>query len=76
MGSGRFAGQAPQLVWQHFVILGSGEVEVSLLERLKVAYSGPLWTPFIMTSMGWGKHRGGNPPNTGTACLVRVANWY
>lgn len=44
MGSGRATGQAPQPIWQCFVILGSGEVEVSLLERLEVACSGPALT--------------------------------
>lgn len=50
-GSGRAAGLVPQPVWQCFVILGSGEVEVSLLERLEGACSGPalLGAPFIMT---------------------------
>lgn len=33
-----------QPVCQCFVILGSGEVEVSLLERLEVAHSGPALT--------------------------------
>lgn len=40
-GSGRAPGLEPQPVWQCFVILRSGEVEVSLLERLEVACCGP-----------------------------------
>lgn len=64
-GSGRAAGLEPQPVWQCFVILGSGEVEVSLLERLEVACSGSArtWHPICdsdIQNWGLGKRKVGD----------------